>query len=375
MGNLAKVLGPAQFLRLGLGYAMAMLKGVFGRSTPASYAEYVIQRFGRQVYELVFEPLAWKVWGDPAVLHPDMARTRIPSSGATELILNLLGLKKKSAETDATYFYYPKNGFGELPQAMADEIIAHGGRILVNARINGFETQGDNNHHVSGVSVTVDGDTRSLPSHTLVSSLPLPVLGEFVFGDRDPELIRAASSLKFRHLILVYLFVRKPNVLEDHWIFFPEREFLFSRIFEQKVLSPSMGPADRTVLCCDFTCSAGDDIWTSTDDQLVARCIEGLVTMGSIRAEDVEGHLVKRSQNFYPVYDLTYTENMKNVSRRLQSVDNLLTTGRIGMYNYNNSDHCVDMGRFIADGLSRGESTTTIWKNLEQRVSAYRIVD
>ena len=107
----------------------------------------------------------------------------------------------------------------------------------------------------------------------------------------------------------------------------------------------------------------------------MARCVSGLVKLGLIRADEVESHLVKRSENFYPVYDLTYTENMKKVSQRLQRVDNLLTTGRIGMYNYNNSDHCVDMGRFIAEGLTAGQSTATIWQQLEQRVAAYRIVD
>jgi hypothetical protein len=39
------------------------------------------------VYELVFEPLARKVWGDPKLLSADLARARIPAGGAGELIL------------------------------------------------------------------------------------------------------------------------------------------------------------------------------------------------------------------------------------------------------------------------------------------------
>ena len=45
------------------------------------------------------------------------------------------------------------------------------------------------------------------------------------------------------------------------------------------------------------------------------------------------------------------------------------------MYNYNNSDHCVDMGRFIADHLEQGQEPRAIWDNLEARVSHYKIVD
>jgi hypothetical protein len=53
----------------------------------------------------------------------------------------------------------------------------------------------------------------------------------------------------------------------------------------------------------------------------------------------------------------------------------LLSTGRVGFYNYNNSDHCVDMGQFIAESLEAGKPTEQIWGELEQRVADYRIVD
>jgi hypothetical protein len=45
------------------------------------------------------------------------------------------------------------------------------------------------------------------------------------------------------------------------------------------------------------------------------------------------------------------------------------------MYNYNNSDHCADMGRFIAEHLAAGDAPPQIWRELEQRVASYKIVD
>jgi hypothetical protein len=50
-------------------------------------------------------------------------------------------------------------------------------------------------------------------------------------------------------------------------------------------------------------------------------------------------------------------------------------TGRLGMFNYNNSDHCLDMGRFIAGGLQDGLTPREIWAGLEERVRSYRIID
>jgi protoporphyrinogen oxidase len=372
LGNLAAVLGPAQFLRLGFGYALEFLRGIFTKPVPQSYEEYMIQRFGRPAYELVFQPLAEKVWGDPASLHPEMARARVPASGGLEVILKLLGLKKETAETNAPFFYYPRKGFGALPQAMQAEIQANGGQVIVNADLRELDI---GNGQVEAVHALVDGRPVTYPADYLVSSIPLSTLGQMVFGEADAQALSSIEDLEFRHLILVYVFVNRPLVLKDQWIFFPEAEFIFSRIFEQKQMNPGLGPDEQTAICCDFTCDETSHYWTAPDDELAGECIAGLVKAGFIQPEEVSGTLVKRVPNFYPRYDLGYVEKMKDVNQRLQQVKNLMLTGRIGMYNYNNSDHCVDMGRFIATNLTLGQEPVRIWNDLERRVANYKIVD
>jgi len=67
LGNLATVLGPMTFLKLGLGYALELVRSFFSKNTPDSYEEYMIQRFGRPAYELVFEPLRIRFGGSRLV--------------------------------------------------------------------------------------------------------------------------------------------------------------------------------------------------------------------------------------------------------------------------------------------------------------------
>ena len=372
LGNVAQGLGLKRCLKMALDYAWVSATNPFARSPAVSYADFVRRRFGRTAYQLVFEPLAWKTWGDPETLHPEMARVRIPTANAAQLILKLLGIRKESAQTNAETFYYPRNGFGDFPQTMADEIVRYGGKILLCAEIDRLAFSGP---EISAVEVLIDSRRAVLPCRYLISSIPLTALGQLVYGESHPEFMRVVEGLKFRHLVLVYLFLRRSRVLEDHWVFFPEREFLFGRLFEQKQMNPELGPPTQTALCCDFTCSEGDPIWSATDQELASRCISDLARTRLIQPEEVSEFLVKRSKNFYPVYDLSYAEKMRTVSERLQRVPNLLTTGRIGMYNYNNSDHCVDMGRFIAERLLQEQDPARIWKDLERRVATYRIVD
>lgn len=372
LGNVARGLGLELCLRMALDYAWVSAANLFARSPAVSYADFIRRRFGRTAYQLVFEPLARKTWGDPETLHPEMARVRIPTANAAQLMLRILGIQRESAQTHAETFYYPRNGFGDFPQAMADEILRHGGKILLLTQVERLAFSGP---EVSSVEVLTGSQRAVLPCRTLISSIPLTTLGQLVYGESHPEFTRAVAGLKFRHLILVYLFLRRSRVLEDHWIFFPEREFLFGRLFEQKQMNPELGPPTQTALCCDLTCSEGDPIWSATDPELASRCASDLARTRLIQPEEVGEFLVKRSPNFYPVYDLAYAEKMQAVSDHLRRVPNLLTTGRIGMHNYNNSDHCVDMGRFIAEGLLQNLAPSLIWQELEQRVSTYRIVD
>lgn len=372
LGNLARVLGPKRFLKLGLGYGWEIVGGLINRRPPQSYKEYIIQRFGRPTYELVFEPLAEKVWGDPASLHPEMARTRLPSSGAMELILKMLGLRKETAETNAEFFYYPRAGFGDWPEALAEGIKRFGGEVITGVDVKDLEM---NNGRVKAVRAMVRGEEVTFGLDTLVSSLPLPLIGHMIFGRSDPGFTGAVQGLQFRHLILVYLFLKRSLVLRDQWIFFPQRDVVFSRIFEQKQMNPELGPSHQTAITADFTAGEDSELWNSPDDLLVQRVVDGLVATGFIQKDEVIGHSVIRRKNFYPRYDLEYAEKMKTVSEKLREVPNLLTTGRIGMYNYNNSDHCADMGRFIAEHLAAGEDPPEIWRALEKRVADYKIVD
>ena len=372
LGNLASVLGLGMFIKIGFGYALEVIKGFFFKKSPKSYEAYMIQRFGKPAYELVFQPLADKVWGDPITLHPEMARARIPASGGIEVILKLLGLKKETLETNAELFYYPRLGFGDFPNTVKNAIKEYGGSVDVNAEIQGFVIEADK---IVSVGALVDGKEMNIPANYVISSIPLSSLGLLLYGKEEIQRTHSIDSLQFRHLILVYVFINQSLVLEDQWIFFPEKKYIFSRIFEQKQMNADLGPEERTAICCDFTCSDGSELCSASDDELSERCVEGLIEARFIERKDVTGTMVKRVRNFYPRYDLEYTEKMKALSRDLQRIKNLLLTGRIGMYNYNNSDHCFDMGRFIADHLAIGEEPVEIWNKLEKRVANYRIID
>jgi protoporphyrinogen oxidase len=371
LGNLLPLLGPVRAARLGLGYAGAIARGLVDRSEPRSYEDYILRRFGRGVYELVFEPLASKVWGDPRQLSSELARARIPSGGAAELILRLLKLKENTQDVDAPFFYYPRGGFGVWPERLAEETRAAGGVIVTSATPVALEREGG---RVRAVTVQADGGTTRLPCETLVSSIPIHALAGLLHPG-DAQVAEEARRLRLRDLALVFLIVKRDRLLDDHWIFFPERQYPFNRLFEQKAMDPAMGPPGRTALCCDLTCDEGDPTWGAPDADLVQRCFRSLVESGLVGEDELEGGFVRRFRSFYPMYTVDYRQRLGAVYDRLRAAENLVPTGRLGMFNYNNSDHCLDMGRFIAAGMRDALTPREIWSGLEERVRSYRIID
>jgi protoporphyrinogen oxidase len=371
LGNLLPLLGPLRAARLGLGYAAALAGSLAGRREARSYEEYLVQRFGRGVYELVFEPLAWKVWGDPSRIAAELAEARVPGGGPAQMLLRLLHLRRPGEDEDAPFFYYPRGGFGRFPERLAAGIREAGGHILTGVEPRALVRAGE---RIGAVEIDGEGGGQRLECGTLISSIPIHRLAELVHPG-DAAVAAEAGALRFRDLALVYLFLRQDRVTEDHWIFFPERDYPFNRLFEQKAMGSELGPEGRTAVCCDLTCDEGDATWSAGDDELVRRCFDSLARIGLVSEASLEGGLVRRFRRFYPMYTPDYRERLGRLYGRLRGPDNLLLTGRLGMFNYNNSDHCLDMGRFIADGLAAGDSCGAIWGALEERVRSYRIVD
>lgn len=371
LGNLLPLLGPLRAAKLGLAYVGAMAGGLLGRREPLSYEDYILQRFGRGVYELVFEPLACKVWGDPKQLSAELARARIPSGGATELILRLLKLKENTEDLDAKFFYYPKGGFGAWPERLAQDIRAAGGRILTGATPRRLVRDGGS---VRAVEIDAGGASETLSCDVLVSSIPIHALATLLHPG-DAEVEAESRRLRLRDLALVYVVLKQDRLMDDHWIFFPERRYPFNRLFEQKAMSPELGPPGRTAVCCDLTCDEGDAVWSAPDEELVKRCMDAIVEAGLTKPEAFEAGFVKRFRGFYPMYTVDFRERLGAVYDRLHVAENLILTGRLGMFNYNNSDHCLDMGRFIAAEMERGRVPREIWAGLEERVRSYKIVD
>jgi protoporphyrinogen oxidase len=116
------------------------------------------------------------------------------------------------------------------------------------------------------------------------------------------------------------------------------------------------------MICAEITCRLGDEHWRADDEELTRIATSDLESIGFIRSDDVLGSFVKKIPHAYPVYDLTYKENLTPVLDFVHSLTNIKTGGRQGLFRYNNMDQSIEMGRRMA------------WSVVEQRDAGHEAV-
>ena len=124
---------------------------------------------------------------------------------------------------------------------------------------------------------------------------------------------------------------------------------------EQKNVSPSMVPADRTVLCIELSCWRDEPMWNASDEEVYRIALADLMKMGyGVTEAEVEDYHVTDIPTAYPVYELNFEEHLIPVLEGVHAVPNLLTLGRHGLFLNNSMDDNVLLGMKIGDHIAGG---------------------
>lgn len=350
-GNVVRHLPSGLLARAGFDYLVTRAKELVRPTEDTDFERWVKKRFGDTLYELFFGTYTEKTWGIPCSrISADWAAQRIAQTSLFDTVLKTLRPPKDGAVRSlADEFYYPaQGGIGELARRYASKIVERGGTLELNTAVNSLVVR---DGRVHGVRLA---DDRELTADHTLCTIPLPRLVSATGSDASESVRAAASGLDYVAILFVYLEVDTPSVSPDHWIYLPERHLRIHRVSEFKNFSDASAPGDRTAICCEITCRVGDATW-NLDLAAAAELAEldlvasGLVAMGSTRPLDL-----RRLAHAYPVYEVGYQDRLRPLLSYAKSLDGFSSTGRQGLFRYNNMDHSIAMGRKAARGIHRG---------------------
>jgi protoporphyrinogen oxidase len=323
-----------------------------------SFEEWGVRNLGRTLYDLCFGIYSERVWGLPTSQISSKQAQRVAKLNLKNVILRTFGIKADPA-TYFTKYMYPRKGISVLFENMADAARGNGAAIHLESPVVRLERDGD---RIARVCYTQGGVEKTLACRGVLSTLPLPALVGMISPALPAAVADHAAKLRYRSLKLIYIALTRNQLTDYHWVYLLDSQFRVNRMSEQKNVSSSMVPADRTVLCIELSCWHDEPVWRATDEEVYRIALADLLKMGyGVTESEVEAYYVADIAAAYPVYELNFQDHLIPVLEGVHALSNLMTLGRHGLFLNNSMDDNVLLGMKIAEEIEAGGFDSQAW--------------
>ena len=392
-GDTIRNLGLWRMFKIGMSYIKVQL---LPARKEKSLEDFMINRFGVELYRTFFRDYTEKVWGVPcSKISPDWGGQRIKGLSITKTVIHAVkqifaGKKKSGAEgadirqkdTETSLigqFLYPKYGPGQLWETVAEKVQQQGGEIHMKAKVVGVNRSADGKR-VESVVVDSGNSTETVPCDYFLSTMPVKELVAAMDNGMTPvpaEVKRVADGLVYRDFITVGLLLdklliknpAKPGTPEsklkfvaDNWIYVQESDVKLGRIQIFNNWSPYLvADPDKVWIGLEYFATEGDEMWRMPDADFIKFAIAELDKIDVARPEAVRDSVVFHIKKAYPAYFGTYGEFNK-IREYVDPIDNLFLMGRNGMHKYNNMDHSMLAAMEVVKCIRENSSDkTALW--------------
>jgi protoporphyrinogen oxidase len=375
LGTLRKM-GIVRSVRCGLSYMRAAL---LPQREEHSLEDFLINRFGKQLYLTFFKSYTEKVWGVPcSQISAEWGAQRIKGLSLKGVVAHFLNktftferssdIAQKQVETSLIEkFLYPKFGPGQLWEHAAELIRAGGGEIHLSVSIDRIDTDGNRVVSVEGVNEA--GERTSFSGDHFFSTMPVRDLIRAISSEVPREVVEVSEGLMYRDFITVGLLARRLIVceddgspLKDNWIYIQEPDVAVGRLQIFNNWSPWLvSSPDKVWIGMEYFCNESDILWKQSDEEIIKLAISEVARIGILKSEEVEDAHVVRVPKAYPAYFGSYG-SFELIRKYTDTIENLFLVGRNGMHKYNNQDHSMLTAMTAVDNIVNGITTKdNIW--------------
>ena len=346
-------LGVIQSIITGVSYTFARIKSYLNISKINNFEDWVVDRFGRKLFNNFFKNYTEKVWGiDCKEIGSDWAAQRIKGlSLSTAIKFALFPNSKKRPKTLVDKFYYPRLGAGMLWEKFENYIVSKNIEVFKEKTVTSVKKNGE------AFAVTfsdMNGNETTIDSKNIFFSNPLLEFIDIFDAEVPESVINSAKSLNYRNHISVHITIDK-KLFDDNWIYIHSPNLEMARIADFTNFSKEMSREGTYPLTLEYFCFEEDKIWEQNNQDIIKF---GLEELKQIFDEDfnVIHSEVTRNAKAYPVIRTGYQEYIDTIKNWLRSLENVTAIGRSGMFKYNNQDHAMATGMYAARTLlGKGE--------------------
>src|SRR3989344_3753802 len=265
-----------------------------------SFESWTKSRFGTTLYNTYFKPYTIKTWGiNPDKLDPSTAYLRISFNSIWDIFLKTIKHYITKKDDFSTIhnplkqkFYYPRGGNIRLMQALYKACPKKNVELKI-----GFEADKIIINNSKATKIIFSNKKSVSGFNYIINTTPLTDLIKMIGKERD-------IPLRYRGMIFGFISFDKNQfkngqISPYHWIYYPDKDLIFTRISEFKHFNADMCPEDKTNIVVEITCFKEDQIWKFKDELIVERVMKDLKKVGLIKGNEKYSASVARQEHEY----------------------------------------------------------------------------
>lgn len=300
---------------------------------PLSLGNWALSMYGDWMSRVFIVPYNRKIWQiSPFRMRSDFSfDPRIIPEISLDEMLECIFLKEEERrkKNDQVRYYLKKGGIGSFSDKLASKVR--------NIKFNKKAVSVD----LEKKRVTCS-DGTSYSYNTLLSTMPLPQFAAIAKG-MPSSLKKSARRLKYNSFCIFNFALGKKIKLPHHWIYFPETESPFARVYILQNFSSKMCPKNKSSISVIYAYLPDKKI----DFQKVEKTIvDYLVKHDFLYEKDIEFRFRQHIKYGMPIPAIGSDKIVGRIDRFL-SANDVKTLGRYGLWKYEGIEHAVEYGQNI----------------------------
>ena len=304
------------------------------------FKNWILSNFGEGVAKHFMFPYNRKLWKTPLnQMSTEWADKLIPKTGLKQAIKGAEADYKRNFGYNKIFYYPEQRGIQAIGEFFTRKLKK---QICCNNRVVNINLKNKK-------ATTKDG--KSINFDTVVSTMPLPELIEIVTGlPKEIKVMR--KQLKWVSVFNYNLGVTGDVLPNKHWVYFPEKKYVFYRVGVASNFSKHAAPPKHSSLYTEVSYTTTRPLQYSRR-KLKERIIEDLHKARLLTSGN--SIVTEKSYDLKYAYPLPSKRNPARQIRDFLKKHSIYSIGRYGSWEYMAMEECILQGRATADIINRNK--------------------
>jgi protoporphyrinogen oxidase len=312
-----------------------------------TFYSWAIKNFGHGLAKHFFVPYQTKIFDyDIRKVTASWTGRFVPKTSLEQMIAGAVSNQAQNLGYNANFFYPKQGGINDWVQKFANQLTT---KIKTNYCVESVDFK-------NKLVLFTNGDFEKYDH--LITTMPLKTLLKISTESSNQNLKAAQTKLVCNSVVNFNLGIKRPDVSDKHWIYFPETKYPFYRLGFYHNFSKSVAPPNCSSVYGEFA------YVNKTKNQINEKLTTSLAMtkqLLNIPNSDIATQKIVNIPHAYVIYNFWREKNLPKLHKALNNL-NIYSCGRYGEWKYSSMQEAVLDGRKVVENILKQSGFIKIHK-------------